>query len=199
MAEQVLSHTDESPYTPLDQSPSSSSTYDTANVIGSKQNISQTRSSISPISQQAFQHNSNYIAITQTQLLLLLTNDLQQRRDSNKIIGERLINDQKEFENIEKILNSKIRKYQKNIQQKLQDVDFDHMDDLLNEIIELDEKSSKIKKEIRKKKWYQDKNEIYRTITSNNSLLNSIDDMTQKIDYWQQMLLITTQGYHSPP
>eukprot|EP01084_Bolivina_argentea_P159019 276966_1 len=148
----------------------------------------------------------NYMSITpsQLQLLLLTSNDLEQKRLSNRLIDQRLIKDQKEFENIEVILNTKIRKYQHFIKRKLQNVDyienidFDHMDDLLDEIIEIDDESSKLRKEfrkrkeIRKKKEDENQNEIYRMIGLNNELLNTIDAMTHKIDYWQQLLLVTS-------
>eukprot|EP00483_Globobulimina_turgida_P011194 UN11215 len=131
----------------------SKSTVSASNI--SSQSISKSKHTSKP--------NLNYVAypITKTQLSVLLVNDLQQRRNVNKTIDQRLIDDEKTFKDIEYKLNEKIKKYQERNIRKLQHssniqetepINIQHINDLLDRIINLDGETLEIKKEIRKKK-----------------------------------------------
>eukprot|EP01083_Nonionella_stella_P209468 759282_1 len=171
-------------YSPVTSSPSSAS--DTLNIPSirnpspSKHNLtlSDTISNISsqpiigfPKPQTQFQiHdpiNNGLIAtnvsyptaypITKQQLSLLLVNDLQQRRNTNRSIDVRLTQDEQTFKEIEHKLEEKIKKYEKRNSRKIQykdstndDIKEDYLNDLLDRIIDLDYETNEIKRQIRK-------------------------------------------------
>eukprot|EP01084_Bolivina_argentea_P126881 224533_1 len=189
--------------------PSPCSTYETANIpsvrvssstssksvvsTGSGSTITPTPPAVDPVN---VQQNLNYVAypISKSQLSILLMNDLQQRREAQKVIDQRLIDDEKIFREIETTLFAKIEKYHQRNNTTLvangsENINIEHINQLLDRIIQLNDDAIKIKKAIRKKKWYDDRNALYRKISENHQLMNDIDSITQKIDYWQQMIM----------
>eukprot|EP01083_Nonionella_stella_P035451 96726_1 len=201
MTAQATTETTNSPFTSVDITPTSSVTPDHQNNINvSINNIISAKPLPQYTKNGLAAQQCPFVTITKEQVLLVLRNELKSRHETTKLIEQRLITDRKQFEDIENALNSKINKYQQTIKQKLKRVcvqgmqqnDLSNIHQLLDEIVSVDEQSKYLKKEVRKKKWYEDKNEIYRIVSSNHELMNEIDNTTQTIDYWQRMIRMTS-------
>ena len=101
--------------------------------------------------------------ITENQLFKLFQNDLKQRKNLNEIISQRLFNDKNEFQQIENVLNEKIKKYETKIKEKgiLKDNNYLYVNELLTAIINLEKNIQNLQKEKKKNKYQKVQNGIF--------------------------------------
>merc|ERR1712130_538928 len=139
-----------------------------------------------------FSQNVGY-GTTKRQLLL---NDLTQWQNAHKYIHNRSINEKKTYREIEEQLNTKIKKYEDRYNRKLQHLlsdkkeaeDLD-VESVIDEVVHLEVEISTMKKLIHKKKWFHDRNGLYRKLVEQDMLREKIDGLTQKIRYFEQMIM----------
>ena len=105
--------------------------------------------------------------------VILLDCLLQEQVQKNEVIQHRLVNDQRTFQDIESKLNQKLQRQQKRYDRELDKyrhkvseeqkdeilvLDKETLDDQIQKLVDLDKEIHKIKKEINKKKWWEDVN-----------------------------------------